>query len=66
MCQPRALTLIAEEHPQSPRREGVPNANEIAGQARNDDKGSKVVIPSYMFLIQKSNFNNFTINTITK
>ena len=50
MYQPRALTLIAEEHPQSPRREGVPNANEIAGQARNDDKGSKVVNPSHVSL----------------
>jgi hypothetical protein len=64
--QSRALTLIAEEHPQSPRREGVPNANEIAGQARNDDKGSKVVNPSHMSLIQNSNFNYLTTNTITK
>lgn len=33
---PRALTLIAEEHPQSPKQEGVPSAYEIVGQARNE------------------------------
>ena len=30
MCAP-SLTLIAEERPQSPKREGVSNAYEIAG-----------------------------------
>ena len=34
-CAP-SLTVIAEEHPQSPKREGVSNAYEIAGQARNE------------------------------